>query len=298
MIVRAATESDVPAVCDFVMQLAEYEKLANEVHFTQEQYSTHLFTHPPAPHPSVLIAESDAGPIGIALYIPILRSTVHLEDLFVSPTARGLGAGIALLSSLAQAAISLNASELEWACLDWNKPSLDFYASLGAVPITNRILYRITGDALAGHTARAHSFSSHHHIAVLDAIPSELDQNLKGIELVDTESGNVLASLYYTLSFTTFLATPVILVTAIVTETPLETAKELIDHLVLEARRLGYARIDIRINKQAEMDLASLLVSRFGAVEMVGWIPFSLRGPALHALANRVSQQSTQAVND
>ena len=280
MTVRPAVEEDVSVICDFVHRLADYEKLAHEVSFTELHYKNYLFLSKHEPAPEVILACDDEHPIGMALFIPLMTSTIHLEDLFVLPEARGKGAGIALLSALAKMAVQRGALALEWSCLDWNKSSLDFYASLGARPIPARTLFRITGSALRDRVPHKHRVND------IQEKSHELDPRLRGLELLDA-SGDVIGSLFYTLSFTTFLATPVILVTSIVSEAPFDSTVELIDHLISIANANHYSRIDLRVNPTIESDLAQRIVNEFGAFEMTGWIPHEISGEALLQLASR-----------
>ena len=285
--VRKAGAADIHSICDCVQQLAEYEELAHEVTFTEDQYDQYLFIDPHNPHPEVLIAEVDKNPVGIALFINILASTIYLEDLFVNPSARGKGLGIALFARLASEALKRDVSTLEWSCLDLNKPSLEFYASLGAVRIPHRALYRITGESLR-HPTFFLSTDKAYSIMPVEAIPSEFDQNLKGIELLDRASGKAVCSLFYTLTFTTFKATPVILVTNIVYGSDgVHCFGHLVSNLIQQANNLGYSRIDLRINKHADIDVARFLVDSFAAFEMEGWVPLSLTGESLTRLAAR-----------
>jgi N-acetylglutamate synthase-like GNAT family acetyltransferase len=155
-VVRAATPDDVPQVCQFVRQLADYEKLLHEVKFEDEQFMDNLFLAPPSPGPEVLIVEVDSKPVGFALYIQLNSSMIYLEDLYVGPECRGKGAGIALLGSIAQVAIDRNVSELRWRCLDWNTSSIQFYESIGARRVRDESLFRLEGDALTRRSGRCY----------------------------------------------------------------------------------------------------------------------------------------------
>ena len=266
--VFGATHDDVPKIIDFVKQLAVYEKLENEVDFTQRQYEVSLFRKPVSPFPEALIVAADEVPIGFALFINILPSVIHLEDLFVSEKARGKGAGLRLLNQLSKIAISRGIQSLEWACLDWNEPSLKFYTSIGAQPILNRVLYRITGHAL---TSPKSTFSD----------VSEIQGSPVVVELKSDKN----TWLSYTLSFTTFLATPVILVTEMHFSSE-DFILLFFDYLKTKAIEKGYKRIDIRINPTNQQQLAQRLVSETHAFELSGWIPFSLSGDALVKMAS------------
>ncbi|KJS54544.1 GNAT family N-acetyltransferase [Streptomyces rubellomurinus] len=157
--IRTAVASDVPVIREFIRELAEYEKEPQEAVATDEQLHTALF----GPDPALfgLIAEDDATgePVGFAVWFrnfSTWRGThgVYLEDLYVRPEARGGGHGKALLLELARIAVERGYSRVEWSVLDWNRPSIDFYESLGAVPMTGWTVYRLTGDALAAAGAR------------------------------------------------------------------------------------------------------------------------------------------------
>lgn len=149
--IRPATEHDIDLILQFVRQLAIYEKAEHEVLATPEHVRRTLFCE----QPSVfgLICEADGKPIGFAVYF-FNYSTwqgqhgLYLEDLYVTPDARGHGAGKALLQHLAQIAVARDCGRFEWSVLDWNTPSIQFYDSLGALPQSEWIRYRMTGDAL------------------------------------------------------------------------------------------------------------------------------------------------------
>lgn len=149
--IRPATEQDIDLILQFVRELAIYEKAEHEVLATPEHVRRTLFCE----QPSVfgLICEADARPIGFAVYF-FNYSTwqgqhgLYLEDLYVTPDARGHGAGKALLQHLAQIAVARDCGRFEWSVLDWNTPSIQFYDSLGALPQSEWIRYRMTGDAL------------------------------------------------------------------------------------------------------------------------------------------------------
>ena len=149
--IRPATEQDIDLILHFVRELAIYEKAEDEAKATPEHVRRTLFCE----HPAVfgLICEVNGKAVGFAVYF-FNYSTwqgqhgLYLEDLYVTPDARGHGAGKALLQHLAQIAIDKNCGRFEWSCLDWNTPSLKFYDSLGALPQTEWIRYRMTGDAL------------------------------------------------------------------------------------------------------------------------------------------------------
>ncbi len=151
-IVRRAIASDAGLIHQFIFALAEYEKLAHEVEITLADVERDLFG--PSPRLFCDIAEVDGTPIGFAIWFYNYstfqgRHGIYLEDLFVVPTARGLGGGKALLRGLAQRCEAENLGRLEWAVLDWNAPSIAFYDSLGATAKTEWITRRLAGDALS-----------------------------------------------------------------------------------------------------------------------------------------------------
>ncbi|MDR0213522.1 MAG: GNAT family N-acetyltransferase [Comamonas sp.] len=149
--IRPATEQDIALILHFVRELAIYEKAEDEAKATPEHVRRTLFCE----HPAVfgLICEVEGKPIGFAVYF-FNYSTwqgqhgLYLEDLYITPDARGHGAGKALLQRLAQIALEKDCGRFEWSCLDWNTPSIQFYDSLGALPQTEWIRYRMTGTAL------------------------------------------------------------------------------------------------------------------------------------------------------
>lgn len=158
MNIRTATEQDVPLILHFINALAEYERLADRVVATEEMVRRTLFGHPR--FAEVLIAESDGDALGFALFFHnystfLAQPGIYLEDLFVKPEARGRGIGKALLTRLAAIAKSRNCGRLEWAVLDWNQPSIDFYESLGAKALNEWKVYRLTGEALDELARRA-----------------------------------------------------------------------------------------------------------------------------------------------
>ena len=151
MNIRNATEADVPLILQFIKALAEYERLADKVVATEDMIRRTLFGNPR--YAEVIIAESDGEPAGFALFFHnystfLAAPGIYLEDLFVKPEARGKGIGKALLTRLAQIAKSRNCGRLEWAVLNWNKPSIEFYERLGAKPMNEWTVYRLTGEGL------------------------------------------------------------------------------------------------------------------------------------------------------
>ncbi len=151
--IRAARPDDVPTIAALIRELAEYEHLESEVVLDEAVLARHLFGA--RPYAEVLIADGDDGnAVGFALFFHnfstfLGRPGLYLEDLFVRPEARGHGLGKALLVELGRLARARDCGRIEWAVLDWNEPSIAFYASLGALPKDEWILYRITGDPMA-----------------------------------------------------------------------------------------------------------------------------------------------------
>ena len=151
MRIEPATERDVPVILKFIRDLAEYEKLSHLVVANEANIREHVF----GPHAvaEVLLAYWDSQPVGFALFFRnfstfLGRPGIYLEDLFVEPSQRGKGIGKALLIRLAEIAIERGYGRLDWAVLDWNTPSIEFYRSLGAVPQEDWTGYRLTGDPL------------------------------------------------------------------------------------------------------------------------------------------------------
>lgn len=148
--IRTAVREDVSTILSFIRQLAAYEHLDNEVVATEALLEEWLFDKEKA---EVLIASEGETPVGFALYFHnfstfLGRAGIYLEDLFILKEYRGRGYGKALLRRLAQITVERGCGRLEWCCLDWNQPSIDFYRSLGAVPMSDWTIYRLTGDTL------------------------------------------------------------------------------------------------------------------------------------------------------
>lgn len=147
----SATERDISLILSFITKLAEYEKLSHQVVATEVLLRQHLFGAKPMAE--VIIAYWDEVPAGFALFFHnfstfLARPGIYLEDLFVDPPLRGKGIGKALLSRLARIALDRGCGRFEWAVLDWNQPAIDFYKGLGAVPLDDWTLFRVTGEAL------------------------------------------------------------------------------------------------------------------------------------------------------
>jgi len=149
---RPATRDDVPVVLQFIRDLARYERLEHEVSACESELAEALFGE--RRHAEVVLACSEGVPVGFALFFHNFstfkgRPGIYLEDLYVRPEARGRGIGKLLLAHLAKTAVERRCARLEWAVLDWNAPSIGFYRSLGAVPMDEWTVFRLTGDALA-----------------------------------------------------------------------------------------------------------------------------------------------------
>ena len=147
---RFAAEGDVGTILSFIRGLAEYEHMEDEVVATEALLRDWIFEKKKA---EVLLAAVDGEDVGFALFFHnfstfLGRAGIYLEDLFVKPEQRGKGYGGALLRRLAQIAVERGCGRLEWSCLDWNQPSIDFYRGLGAVPMEGWTVYRLTGETL------------------------------------------------------------------------------------------------------------------------------------------------------
>ena len=149
--IRKAEERDVALIFSLIRELAAYERLAHEVDATEADIARALF----GPQPRVFadIAEWDGEPAGFALWFYNFstfrgRHGIYLEDLFVRPDFRSKGLGKALLRHLARRCVAEGLPRLEWWVLDWNEPALRFYRSIGAVPMDEWTVQRVTGDAL------------------------------------------------------------------------------------------------------------------------------------------------------
>ena len=150
--IAEATAQDVPVILHLIRELAEYERLADKVTATEDQLRRTLFGSRPAAE--VLLAAVDEDTVGYALFFTtystfLAKPGLYLEDLFVKSHARGQGIGTALLARLAQLAIERGCGRVEWTLLNWNEPSIHFYDSLGAAPMRDWTLYRLTGESLA-----------------------------------------------------------------------------------------------------------------------------------------------------
>ncbi|NUW30771.1 GNAT family N-acetyltransferase [Nonomuraea sp. SMC257] len=161
--IRRATPADVPAILGLIHDLAEYEKAAHEVRTTEEQLRAALFADAPAVFAHVAEEEGDDGErevVGFALWFlsfSTWRGThgVYLEDLYVRADRRGGGHGRALLAGLARICVERGYHRLEWSVLDWNEPAIGFYRALGAVPMDEWTVFRLTDEPLRALAGRA-----------------------------------------------------------------------------------------------------------------------------------------------
>jgi GNAT superfamily N-acetyltransferase len=150
--IRAATPADVPVILRFVRELAEYEREPEAVKATEPMLAEALFGASPAAE--AVIAEAEGAPVGFALFFHNFSTWtglrgLYLEDLYVTPAARGVGAGKALLRHLAGLAIDRGCARFEWSVLDWNTPAIDFYRAMGAEAMDEWTVQRVSGAALA-----------------------------------------------------------------------------------------------------------------------------------------------------
>lgn len=149
-VIRQAERKDVPLLLEFIRGIARYEKMENDVIASVGVLEREMFDHHRA---EAVFAVVDGREVGFALYFYnfstfIGHSGLYLEDLFVWPEYRGKGYGKALLLHLATIARDRNCGRMEWTCLDWNQPSINFYLSLGAKPMNDWTIYRLDADAL------------------------------------------------------------------------------------------------------------------------------------------------------
>ena len=150
MTFRFADENDCSMILAFIKALADYEKMSDQVVATEDLLKEWIFEKKKA---EVLFVCEDEKEVGFALFFHnfstfLGRAGIYLEDLFVLPEYRGKGYGKALLKKLAQITVERGCGRLEWACLNWNQPSIDFYRSLRAVPMDEWTTYRLTGETL------------------------------------------------------------------------------------------------------------------------------------------------------
>lgn len=155
-LIRFAEPADVATILRFVRELAEYERELDKVVATEPMLHEALFSTPPAAE--ALIAEADGEPVGLALFFHNFSTWtgwrgLYLEDLYVTPEARGTGVGKALLKRLAQIAVERGCGRFEWAVLDWNTPAQEFYKAMGASIMDDWRICRMSGDALTDFAA-------------------------------------------------------------------------------------------------------------------------------------------------
>ena len=150
-IIRSSTVDDCPLILNFIKELADYEKLSDEVVATAETLRDSLFGE--RAYAEVLIGEYEGVPVAYALYFHNYstftgRPGIYLEDLYVKPELRGKGFGKSLLAYIAKLAVERNCTRVEWSVLDWNEPSIEFYRSIGAAPLDEWTVQRLDGMAL------------------------------------------------------------------------------------------------------------------------------------------------------
>lgn len=149
--IRPATVDDMPQVLGLIQELADYEKMSDEVIATVADLEQTLFG--PAQSAACLVATVEDRVVGMAIFFTnystfLAKPGLYLEDLYVQPAFRGKGIGKGLLTAVAKQAVTRNCGRMEWSVLDWNQPAIDFYESLGARPMSGWTVYRLTGDAL------------------------------------------------------------------------------------------------------------------------------------------------------
>jgi GNAT superfamily N-acetyltransferase len=149
--IRIAKKEDASTILKFIEGIADYEKLSHEVEATIEKIETYLFGEKSFAH--CLLAFENEHPVGFALYFHnystfVSKPGIYLEDLFVDPNYRGKGYGKKLLLQLVQTAKENNFGRVEWSVLDWNKPAIDFYEGLGAIPMNGWTTYRLNEAAI------------------------------------------------------------------------------------------------------------------------------------------------------
>jgi GNAT superfamily N-acetyltransferase len=149
--IRPAAPADLPLIAALVRELAEYERLSDQVVATEADFSEALFGAAPKAHG--LIIEQSEKPVGFAVYFYnfstfLGRAGIYVEDIYVRPEFRRGGHGLAVFKYLARRAVEENCGRMEWAVLDWNEPALRFYGALGAVPMSEWTVQRLSGDNL------------------------------------------------------------------------------------------------------------------------------------------------------
>ncbi|WP_328362294.1 GNAT family N-acetyltransferase [Streptomyces sp. NBC_00445] len=151
--IRPAAPADIPVIHTLIRELAEYEKAPHEARATEQQLHDALFGDHPAAHAHIAADDTTGEPVGFALWFLNFSTWrgvhgIYLEDLYVRPSARGAGHGKALLTELAHLCVTRGYGRLEWSVLDWNRPAINFYESLGARPQDEWTVYRLTDEAL------------------------------------------------------------------------------------------------------------------------------------------------------
>ncbi len=149
-LLRPAREEDIPALLGFIREMAEYEKMSDQVVATEELLHKWIVEQEKA---EVLIPTVDGKSVGYALFFHnfstfLGKAGIYLEDVYIQPQHRGKGYGKAIFRKLAQIALERGCGRLEWVCLDWNQPSIDFYLSMEAEPQPEWTIYRLTGETL------------------------------------------------------------------------------------------------------------------------------------------------------
>ncbi len=155
--IRSAVADDAQAIFDMIVELAVYEKALVEVKTNPREILETLFGEGSVTE--ALICEVAGKAVGYAVFFTSYstwmgRNGVYLEDLYVSPDSRGLGAGKAMIQKIAQLAVERRCARLEWSVLDWNKPAIDFYLGIGAKPMDEWVRYRLDGEALVSFAGR------------------------------------------------------------------------------------------------------------------------------------------------
>lgn len=150
LVIRTAQKEDAALVLSFIKKIAEYEKMSDQVVATVETLEEFVFDRNAA---QVFLAEYEGEPVGFALFFEnfstfIGRTGLYLEDLFVDPDKRGLGIGKALFQAVAAEAERRGCQRMEWTCLDWNTPSINFYRRMGAISMDEWTTYRLAGSAI------------------------------------------------------------------------------------------------------------------------------------------------------
>jgi GNAT superfamily N-acetyltransferase len=149
ILVRKAEKKDVGAILQFIRELAEYEKLSDQVVATEAQLADNLFG--PRPHAEVLLAEKNGVAVGFCLFFHnfstfLGKPGIYIEDLYVKPETRGDGAGRALFDAVTALADARKCGRVEWSVLDWNQPAIDFYKKRGAKAMDEWTVFRLTPD--------------------------------------------------------------------------------------------------------------------------------------------------------